>query len=287
MKHPGILFLIALLAVVATIHAAGPLVPREPALDGKKLSAWLNEYDRSAPVPGFEGDPKMGARAESAVRRMGTNALPWLLQELSAKEVTRGDELPTNFYSGEAIKRRWRAAMACAILGPAAQEATPHLVPLLDDKQTSYTAATALGGIGVGSIPVLIRALTNSHACARESAARVLGLFGAAAQNAIPALVRCATDKDDSVRSFATFSLGQVGQEPGVVVPVLIANLRDADHSTRWNAACALGKFGDKAKAAVPALRKVAEEDHSDVGEIAADALHRIDPEAKAKGGAK
>jgi hypothetical protein len=37
-------------------------------------------------------------------------------------------------------------------------------------------------GIGVESIPVLTKALTNSHACARESAARVLGLFGAKAQ---------------------------------------------------------------------------------------------------------
>jgi len=84
---------------------------------------------------------------------------------------------------------------------------------LLDDKQTSYTAAIALGGVGEESIPVLTKALTNSHACARESAARVLGLFGAKAQTAVPALVQCTKDDDASVRSFAAFALKQVDPE--------------------------------------------------------------------------
>jgi HEAT repeat protein len=238
------------------------------------------------PSQEYDGDPQMRARAEAAVRKAGTNAIPWLLVELSAKEATRGDEMPTNFYFGEAIGRRWLVATAFEIFGASARDATPTLMPLLD-KQTSYTAATALGSIGVESMPVLTQALTNTHACARESAARVLGLFGAKAQNAIPALVRCAGDKDDSVRGFATFSLGQIGQAPEVVVPVLIMNLRDPYHSARWNAACALGKFGDKAKPAVPALLKVLHEDDPDVRDIATDALHQIEPEAAAKAGVK
>ena len=155
--------------------------------------------------------------------------------------------MPTNFHSWEAIERRWIAVTAFGILGPSAKSATTALIPLLDDKQTSYTAATALGGVGVDSIPVLIGALTNTHACARESAARVLGLFGPKAQSAIPARIRCAADKDDSVRAFATFSLGQVGREPAVVVPALIANLvvglsaatLQAARGTRCHSACA------------------------------------------------
>lgn len=287
MKHSGIFILLGSAMVAGTVYAASTLGPREPVVGGKKLSTWVEEYERSIPKPEYDGDPKMRARAESAVRRIGTNALPWLLQELSAKEATRGDELPTNFYSGQAIGRRWVAATAFAILGSFANDVTPNLIPLLDDKQTSYTAATALGGIGGGSIPVLTQALTNTHACARESAARVLGLFGAKAQSAIPALIRCAADKDDSVRGFATFSLGQIGREPDVVVPVLIMNLRDSYHSARWNAACALGNFGDQAKAAIPALLQVLHGNDPDVRDIAADALRRIDPEAAAKRGVK
>jgi HEAT repeat protein len=205
-----ILALLGFLAAVGTVIGADAIVPREPVVEGKRLGAWLGDYQGSFPGPEYDGDPRMRARAEAAVLKAGTNAIPWLSVELSAKEATRGDELPTNFYSGKAIGRRWLAATAFEILGQAARDATPTLLLLLDDKQTSYTAAIALGGIGVESIPVLTGALTNTHACARESAARVLGRFGAKAQSAVPALVRCTNDADESVRSFAAFALRQV-----------------------------------------------------------------------------
>lgn len=128
--------------------------------------------------------------------------------------------LSTNFYSGKAIGRRWLAVTAFEILGPAVRDATPTLIRLLDDKQTSYTAATALGGIGVESIPVLTHALANNHACARESAARVLGLFGAKAQSAVPALIRCTKDQDDSVRGFSAFALKQIDPKAAAKVDV-------------------------------------------------------------------
>jgi HEAT repeat protein len=212
MRYP-LIALLALLLLNSIGFPAGAQGPREPSIEGKKLSVWLDQYQKSIPKPEYDGDQQMRARAEQAVRKLGTNSIPWLLVELSAKEATRGDELPANFTSGEAIGRRWLAATAFEILGPSARDATPRLIPLLEDKQTSYTAAIALGGIGVESIPVLTKALTNSHACARESAARVLGLFGAKAQTAVPALVRCMKDHDASVRSFAAFALKQVDPE--------------------------------------------------------------------------
>jgi HEAT repeat protein len=208
-----IVALLGLLMLNSTGLPADAQGPREPSIDGKRLSVWLDQYQRSIPKPEYDGDPQMRARAGEAIRKIGTNSIPWLLVELSAKEATRGDELPTNFTSGEAIGRRWLAATAFEIFGPSARDATPRLIPLLDDKQTSYTAATALGGIGVESIPVLTKALTNSHACARESAARVLGRFGAKAQTAVSALVRCTKDEDASVRSFAAFALKEVDPE--------------------------------------------------------------------------
>jgi hypothetical protein len=210
MKKDRIIALLVVLTGVIAGFAADAVRPREPVVDGKRLSQWLDEYEMSMPRPEHEGDPQMGARAEEAVRKIGTNAMPWLLQELSAKEATRGNELPTNFYSGDAIKRRWLVAPAFSILGSSAKDATPNLVQLLTDKQTSYTAATALGGIGVESIPQLVQALTNQNACARESAARVLGLFGAKGQSAVPALIKCTRDQDDSVRGFAKFALKQI-----------------------------------------------------------------------------
>jgi len=186
---------------------------REPSIEGKQLSVWLDAFQASIPKPEYEGNPQMRVQARDAVLKIGTNSIPWLLQELSAKEKTKGDELPANFTSGEAIKRRWRATAAFEILGSTAKDATPRLIRLLEDKQTSYTAAMALGGIGTESIPVLTRALTNVHTCARESSARVLGLFGAKAKIAVPALVQCTKDPDNSVRGFAAFALKQIDPE--------------------------------------------------------------------------
>ena len=106
---------------------------REPVLDGKRLSVWLKDYEESIPGPGHDGNPQLGIRAATAVRGIGTNGLAWLLQELSAKEATRGNELPTNYTSGEAIKRRWLAASAFQILGSSAKDAAPNVIRLLDD----------------------------------------------------------------------------------------------------------------------------------------------------------
>jgi HEAT repeat protein len=205
-----IVILLGLLVLISIGFAAPGQSPSEPSIDGKRLSVWLGEYQKSIPKPEYEGDPRIRARAEQAVRKIGPNAIPWLLVELSAKEPTRGDELPANFYSGGAIGRRWLAVAGFEILGSAAKRATAALVRLLDDQQTSYTAATALGGIGVESIPVLTQALTNAHPCARESAARVLGLFGPRAQSALPGLLKCSKDPDESVRGFAAFAVKQV-----------------------------------------------------------------------------
>jgi HEAT repeats len=203
-----------LLALVSAISAAELPSVREPVIGNKGLSVWLDEYLRSAPGPEYLGDPQMGARAQEAVRKIGTNALPWLLQELSAREATRADELPTNYYSGEAIKRRSLAASAFGILGNSAKAATPTLVRLLDDRQTSYDAAASLAGIGVESIPVLTQALTNKHAYARGSAARVLAFYGAKAQSAVPALTQCMSDQDDSVRKWSAFALKKINPKP-------------------------------------------------------------------------
>ena len=277
--HRGIV-VCALANFVVASFSAETLVFTEPAYEAKGLSYWLREYETGMPGLHKKGDPRKVARAEQAVRKIGTNGLPWLVQELNAKEKIQGDALPTNFYSGEAIGRRFLALHAFPILGLSAKDATPRLVELLDDKQTSYTAALALEGIGVESIPVLTRALGNKNACARESAARVLGMFGTNAHSSVSALVQCAKDQDGSVRGFATFSLGQIRKEPDVVVPVLAANLRDRNPSTRINAVYALGKFGSEAKSAIPDLLKALDENGNDADfkERAAEMLERIEP---------
>src|ERR1035441_10607824 len=133
--HYRIVTLLGLLILISVGFAAAGQGPREPSIDGKRLSTWLDEYQKSIPRPEYDGDPQMRARAEGAVRKIGTNSIPWLLVELSAKDATPGDELLRYYPSGEGVGRRWLAATAFEILGPSARDATPRLIPLLGDKQ--------------------------------------------------------------------------------------------------------------------------------------------------------
>src|SRR5436309_57562 len=116
MNAPQVIAACAVATVVISGFSAESLP--EPAHEGKPLSHWLREYETGMPGLHKKGDTQRVARAEQAVRKIGTNCFPWLVQQLSAKEATQGDALPTNFSSGEAIKRRWLAVSAFSILRP-------------------------------------------------------------------------------------------------------------------------------------------------------------------------
>src|SRR6185503_10900828 len=67
-------------AVLVLLAAGGWLLPsREPVYQGRKLSEWMagvGNYER-----GF-----YDSNTVYAVREIGTNAIPWLLNELDAKD---------------------------------------------------------------------------------------------------------------------------------------------------------------------------------------------------------
>src|SRR6266849_3636941 len=77
------LLVIAILAVLnwRVLH------PREPSYQGKPLSVWLDYYySNDVAYPHPEGWEAAKARAEIAIRKMGTNSLPALIKMISSKE---------------------------------------------------------------------------------------------------------------------------------------------------------------------------------------------------------
>ena len=153
-----------LLAAITVILVANS-GPREPVHAGKKLSVWLGEL--SAMTFPRECDPD--TRPAQAVRAIGTNAIPWLLHELSAR---RGGALKwrLNQLLGRQtlIKFRFedshpplrRAVMGFAALGPIAEPAIPSLLKLIEEGGPGYTA-TALAYVGPPAIPALQQCVTN------------------------------------------------------------------------------------------------------------------------------
>ena len=65
--------------VVAILIAAMWPGDREPEYGGKKLSEWLDQYQRYYSLGRYPDTPKL-IEASDAVRHIGTNAIPWLLR---------------------------------------------------------------------------------------------------------------------------------------------------------------------------------------------------------------
>ena len=152
------------LAVIAVVFVASR-GPAEPVHDGKKLSAWLDEL--SAMTFPRHCDPD--TKPAQAVRAIGTNAIPWLLQEMGAKGGTVRWRLNKLLARQNIIKFRFlehhtqvrRACMGFAALGPMAEPAIPDLLELVDDNP-GYVPS-ALSYIGPPAIPALQQCLTNYY----------------------------------------------------------------------------------------------------------------------------
>ena len=61
--HSRIISLLGLLVLIIVGFAAAGQGPGERSIDGKRLSVWLDEFQKSIPKPEYDGDPGMRARA--------------------------------------------------------------------------------------------------------------------------------------------------------------------------------------------------------------------------------
>lgn len=258
-----------MLAVVALLGlAVWTLLPaHEPTYEGKSFSYWLRQSWEGA-------DVDARAKAEMAVTKIGTNAIPTLLQMLRAKESPLKIKLLTWASQRHILRFRyikgtinWRAAMVFRALGPQAASAVPELIKIYDQKiSTDSEADTALA----------------------------LGFIGPDAKAAVPSLLRTAANTNSSNYGFAILALGGIHTDPDIVVPVLIRALRNPQPENRLEAARALGNFKGDAKPAVNSLVELINDPNVnaipsgyrnaiDLRSEFEDALQQIDPETYAK----
>lgn len=284
MKKAGKIALLVVSMVVIAFVIVYKVQTREPVFEGKRLSEWLEDRDLNVL------EPEPDQRAKEVIRQMGTNALPFLVRELHAKDSWLKSKMlkltpkpllgrmPSSVF---AHVRRQRAVAGFRALGPLARPALPELSDLLNDKELTSYAARAIVQLGRDAFPPLIIALTNREPAVRNAAAEGLYWLKSDAAPAVPALMATLKDEKESVRRSAASALGNIGQRAEVVVPALLDALEDPSSSVRDQAVWAIGKFRVEAKAAVPALLKVAKEDvDGTVRNSAMYALLRIDPDA-------
>ena len=216
---------------------------REPVYHGKCLSLWLQSYSPDGDSP----------EVDEALRTMGTNAIPVLLENLQAKD--------------SALKLGWAA------LGL-------HYTPAETRHLRAQKGFSALGAEASNAVPALIEIYQQNFASsAREAAANSLVEIGPAAKTAIPVLIESAASTNSHVRAFALYTLGRISLESKLVVPVLIKGLHDRDHEVRYSSAFGLGALafmGGDAKPANAALVETLKDSHRSERAAAAMALGHI-----------
>ncbi|MCL5099004.1 MAG: HEAT repeat domain-containing protein [Candidatus Omnitrophica bacterium] len=268
---------LALVLVLAELLAHF-LGPGEPVYQGKQLSDWLQDlcHGQSA---------QLRDQAKNAIRQIGTNAIPTLLDMVRARDSRlklkfmqwTSRQSMVRFRFQPAMVLHTEAVTAFSVLGPAAIPAIEPLAEILGHSETAFTAANALAQLGSNSVPILVQALTNDDWRVRYAAATAFTSEVPDEQTVVPALVASLKDGNPNVRIMAARSLANIGQDPDRVVPALMANLDDPIPDVRASTARALGRFGSLGAPAVPILSKMSRDANPAVRNAATEVLRKIE----------
>jgi hypothetical protein len=259
MNMPTKYFALVLIPAIFCLVAVQSVPASEPAYGGKPLSEWLLVLEEPHIV---SGEPVEAPVAEEAVRQIGTNGIPTLIDllsvydERSAKRVLsklHNKDLTAWFKYDENIDSscknlRKLGLRGFSILGTNAEYAVPQITNVL---AFSDEWARALLAVGPKGFSALTNALNSPNAGIRDIVIRALGKEGGGDPEVIKQLlVNALKDQDFSVRLDAADSLQ--GKEPDLVIPALIPLL--SDNNYRWRAANLLAVYGSAAKSAAPQL---------------------------------
>lgn len=268
----------------------------EPVINGRALSEWLvslhaspSDEEVSAATQQNMDPTRLVAQkqglAQEAIRQIGTNALPTLLDLVSVGEKNRlkvakqikSQDIRESLRDGRPEFReavRGMAAEGFAILGTNAEPAIPQLTKLLrGDAECLPEVANILAQMGPKGFAVL----TNS---ANDDLDGILVLaIGQKGGSDVQAITRFLVA---ALRSSSPVTRGNAaeylaGKDASLAVPALIRVLDDNQDYAWRAAAIALGSYGSAAKDAVPKLFTLYT-NHTDVFVMAA--LKSIDQEA-------
>jgi len=205
---------------------------REPHYQGRSLSQWL--IDVSPRNPEQRED-----RAYPAIRAIGTNSIPYLLDWVSYEQKpshlrntlrwllgrlppSLRFRAPTSLLNWVYVDRQSARAEAVPAafeaLGRAAEPAIPALVRIMNDqanKDASLNATLALAKFSTNATSNLLARLSDPAAHGRWSAAFALGELKLNPEVAGPGLTAALRDIDPDIRSAATNALRKIA--PGAL----------------------------------------------------------------------
>ncbi len=273
--------------------------------------AALGEYgERAAPAADdlakllADDDLLVQRNAAAALARLGTkaaSAVPQLIAALrdddgavtieAAQALTAIGQPAVQPLTGLLTDLQYRnlAATALGDIGPAAVDAVPAILGLLDasDKETRRAALLALAGIGPSAQPVvaerLVQILRDPKSDVRPGAAYALARMEA--QQAVPDLLALVRQTDDDreklAAAWALVTLQPSANVAEKAVPILMRGLDDDWALVRKECAIALGALGPRARPAAERLRSLADDPDPAVRAEAAAALYQVGADAE------
>jgi len=255
-------FTLTLLISLACLLTWMVWLPREPIHQGKPLSLWLAQYEqnllsRQDPDKEFKRN-----EAESALRAIGTNALPHLLAMAGAKDSRFKTSLLSLLRKQSLIPISWQTA---------------------DQRRAqSSFGFGALGTLAAPAVPDLVKLLQDEDPGVRASAANRLAAIGPQAEEAIPALLPLLDEMNNGTCILGAMSaLGSIHQRPQKVIPALLEFLNGS--RVDWNYAApamqAIGGYGAEARHMTSVLEPYLTNKDLSIQNAALNALNRIDPE--------
>jgi hypothetical protein len=266
--------LAGLIMTILGVFAWQVLHEREPVYQGKRLSVWLEQYGTNH-WSGGRGD-EVDTATESAIRQIGTNAIPIYLEMMASKESSLTIKLLSS------IPSRWFGWAHLPSSGD-----YRHKVEMR--RRLGAYAFIALDRDAKPAVPALIALLNDKHPDVRYVAVFALRSLGPVASDALPSLIKCLDDPEFTVRDDAVMGLGTIQEQPQRVIPILIQFVEKnrAERILCRDAMDSLRMFGGKAKASVPTLVGLLDDSVEDIRSAATNALLTIDPEAAARSGVK
>ena len=262
------------------------LRPHEPEYKGKRLSAWLEEYNTA-------GSMDKTKPASAAIRAMGTNCLPFLLANIKhnnsplkqkiIKIVGKQHLIKIPFYGDDPYRND--SVLALSVLGYDAAPLCSELLKVAEKPETRWLGNLALLAIGPESIPTLARVCQSTNEAARNEAVLMISML-----KSMPAPWFSWGWGTDSVNGRPIFILGYAVSNDDV--RGMIKLLEDPDAAVRCASAEAISLYSGPAyKSVIPSavapLIKALNDTNAEVRISAGKALKIIDPVAAANAGVR
>jgi hypothetical protein len=260
----------AVIVVILFIAFFAALVgPKVPVYQGKNLYAWTDDLQKAQQNYSDPDRWKKVEAASTAIRAIGTNALPFVMADIRARVTIKvrvvnwlAPRVSSLRLQPIKVEDRWQCSIrALEALGPIAKPCLRELIALTH-KSTGYCEA-ALMAVGPDALPAFTNLLANSKY------PQTGNLIGALANSVysdrikpeqaavtLPYLVQVFRSSDTHGGWYAAQAFGAIHQQPELCLPLLVDGLTNSTPSFRAACAQSLGAFG---AAAAPHAARLAE----------------------------